>query len=85
MKDGRRTATFLALAIAAVAAARPAMPKITTPVMFDTPEQIHALASQIKAVAVDSSFMPLGNATHMTKGERAELGQWIAAGAKIQP
>ena len=49
------------------------------------PEQIHALASQIKAVAVDSSFMPLGNATHMTKGERAELGQWIAAGAKIQP
>ena len=37
-------------------------------VVLDTPEQIHALASQIKAVAVDSTFMPLGNATHMTAG-----------------
>ena len=35
-------------------------------VVLDTPEQIHALAAQIKAVAVDSTFMPLGNATKMT-------------------
>jgi uncharacterized membrane protein len=32
--------------------------------------------------AVDSTFMPLGNATHMTDAERKTLGQWIAAGAK---
>jgi uncharacterized membrane protein len=66
----------------------PTQPGFDSPpadVVLDTPEQIHALASQIKAVAVDSSFMPLGNATHMTKSERAELGQWIAADAKIQP
>ena len=54
-------------------------------VVLDTPEQIHALAAQIKAVAVDSTFMPLGNATRMTGDERTALGQWIAAGAKIQP
>jgi uncharacterized membrane protein len=29
--------------------------------------------------------MPLGNATHMTQAERDLLGQWIQAGAKIQP
>ena len=39
-------------------------------------------ASQIKAVAVDSTFMPLGNATqHDRRGARA-LGQWIAAGCE---
>ena len=54
-------------------------------VVLDTPEQIRALTGQIKAVAVDSTFMPLGNATHMTDQERRQLGQWIAGGAKIQP
>jgi uncharacterized membrane protein len=66
----------------------PTQPGFDSPpadVVLDTPEQIHALASQIKVVAVDSTFMPLGNATHMTKAERALLGQWIEAGAKIQP
>ena len=49
-------------------------------------QQIHARAAQIKAVAVDSTFMPLGNATKMTARRSATLlGQWIAAGAKIQP
>jgi uncharacterized membrane protein len=33
-------------------------------VVLDTPEQIHQLAAQIKGVAVDSTFMPLGNATN---------------------
>jgi uncharacterized membrane protein len=51
-------------------------------VVLDTPEQIHALAAQIKAAAVDSTFMPLGNATHMTQDERDLLGRWIAGGAK---
>ena len=54
-------------------------------VVLDTPEQIHELASQIQGVAVASTFMPLGNATHMTSEERTQLGQWIAGGAKIQP
>jgi uncharacterized membrane protein len=51
-------------------------------VVLDTPEQIHALAAQIKPVAVDSTFMPLGNATHMTQDERDLVGRWIAQGAK---
>jgi uncharacterized membrane protein len=66
----------------------PTQPGFDSPpadVVLDTPEQIHALASQIKAVAVGSTFMPLGNATKMTPAERALLGQWIQEGAKIQP
>src|SRR3954453_324462 len=50
-------------------------------VVLDTPEQIRALAAQIKAVAVDSTFMPLGNATHMTQDERDLLGRWLSQGA----
>jgi len=53
-------------------------------VVLDTPEQIHALAAQIHAVAVESTLMPLGNATHMTQDERDLLGRWIAAGAKTR-
>jgi uncharacterized membrane protein len=53
-------------------------------VVLDTPEQIHRLAAQIKGVAVDSTFMPLGNATHMTQDERDLLGRWLAQGARIK-
>jgi uncharacterized membrane protein len=53
-------------------------------VVLDTPQQIHRLAAQIQAVAVASTFMPLGNATHMTQEERDLLGQWIAQGARIK-
>jgi uncharacterized membrane protein len=66
----------------------PTQPGFSSPpagVVLDTPAQMHTLASQIKGVAVDSTFMPLGNATHMTQAERTALGQWISAGAKIQP
>lgn len=52
-------------------------------VAFDTPEQIQGLAERIKARAVDSTSMPLGNKTGMTAEERAMLGRWIAQGAKI--
>jgi uncharacterized membrane protein len=65
----------------------PTQPGFSSPpanVVLDTPKQIHALAAQIKAVAVDSTFMPLGNATHMTQDERDLLGRWIAAGARIK-
>src|SRR5262249_2912208 len=53
-------------------------------VVLDTPAQIHALAAQIKAVAVDSTVMPLGNATKITQIERDLLGQWIDQGARIK-
>ncbi|HZO61792.1 MAG TPA: urate hydroxylase PuuD [Gaiellaceae bacterium] len=54
-------------------------------IVLETPQQIHALAAQIDAVAVQSTIMPLGNATHITAEERATLGRWITAGAKITP
>jgi uncharacterized membrane protein len=48
---------------------------------FDTPEQIAGNAARIRSVAVASTVMPLGNATHMTQDERDLLGRWIAQGA----
>ena len=53
-------------------------------ITFDTAEQMHAQASAIQQVAVDSTLMPLGNATGMTQEERAALGAWIREGAKIK-
>jgi uncharacterized membrane protein len=44
-------------------------------------EQIHAAAPRIKAMAVDTQVMPLGNPTGMTPAERQRLGAWIAAGS----
>jgi hypothetical protein len=51
----------------------------------DTPTEIHDRAAQINQLAVQSTAMPLGNATRMTQAERTLLGRWIRAGAKIQP
>jgi uncharacterized membrane protein len=50
-------------------------------VMYDTPAQIRAKATQIKLRAVDTKTMPFGNKTGMTDDERALLGRWIEAGA----
>jgi uncharacterized membrane protein len=47
---------------------------------FDSYEQVRAASPRIKAVAVDSQVMPLGNPTGMTAAERRQLGAWIAAG-----
>jgi len=44
-------------------------------------EQVKAAAVRIKAVAVDTQVMPLGNPTGMTEAERQKLGAWIDAGA----
>lgn len=52
-------------------------------IKFDTPQEIHALAPRILAMAVDTHAMPLGNRTHMTEHERHLLGRWIAQGAHI--
>lgn len=44
-------------------------------------EQVRAAAARIKAVAVDTQVMPMGNPTRMTPAERQRLGAWIEAGA----
>ncbi|HEY3566004.1 MAG TPA: hypothetical protein VGL96_13430, partial [Casimicrobiaceae bacterium] len=65
-------------------AATPTQAGITTApkgVLLDTPAQIVANAAGIRAQAVDTHAMPLGNLTAMTDDERAKLGAWLAAGA----
>jgi uncharacterized membrane protein len=53
-------------------------------VVLDTTAQIAERADQIRAQAVDSTAMPLGNETGMTDQEREALGAWIAAGAPVE-
>lgn len=50
-------------------------------VALDSWEKVRAASARIKAVAVDSHAMPLGNPTGMTPAERQKLGAWIAAGS----
>lgn len=52
-------------------------------IMFDTAAQIQVMAPRILERAVKTSTMPLVNKTLMTDAERAELGAWIEAGAKL--
>jgi uncharacterized membrane protein len=49
-------------------------------VALDSWEHASAASARIKAMAVDTQVMPLGNPTHMTQAERQLLGAWIAAG-----
>lgn len=53
-------------------------------VMFDTAAQIQAMAPRILERAVKTATMPFVNKTQMTDHERAELGAWIAAGARLE-
>jgi uncharacterized membrane protein len=53
-------------------------------IKFDTAAEIHSQAAAIERVAVESTTMPLGNATGMTQDERDLLGAWIREGAKIK-
>jgi uncharacterized membrane protein len=48
--------------------------------VLDSWEHSSAAAARIKARAVDTETMPLGNRTGMTKAERQTLGAWIAQG-----
>ncbi|MDB5455217.1 MAG: hypothetical protein JWP92_802 [Caulobacter sp.] len=52
-------------------------------VAFDTPAHIAQYAPRIQERSVASHSMPLGNETNMTDQERATLGAWIKAGAKL--
>ncbi|WP_395611739.1 urate hydroxylase PuuD [Allosphingosinicella sp.] len=49
-------------------------------VALDSYEHVRANAARVRAMAVDSQAMPLGNPTHMTPAERQRIGAWIAAG-----
>ena len=53
-------------------------------VVLETPAQIVRHAAAIRQQAVASRAMPLGNLTHMTDDERARLGAWIDAGARVE-
>jgi uncharacterized membrane protein len=53
-------------------------------IVLETAAQIVAMADAIEQQAVDSRAMPLGNVTGMTDAERAQLGAWIAAGARAR-
>jgi uncharacterized membrane protein len=52
-------------------------------VMLDTPERIRAAAPRIHQQTIATQAMPIGNLTRMTPEERALLGRWLAAGAKL--
>ncbi len=68
-------------------AAKPADENFDKPpknVVFDTAEQIRNQAPKIRAVAVLTRTMPVGNETKMTDEERRVLGRWIAEGAEIE-
>lgn len=49
-------------------------------VALDSYDHVRAAAARVRAMAVDSQAMPLGNPTHMTPAERQRLGAWIDAG-----
>ena len=59
-------------------------PNAPNGVMYDTPEQIKAMADKIMTRAVRTKTMPQGNKTGMTDEERTILKRWILQGAKIQ-
>ncbi|HEX7839303.1 MAG TPA: urate hydroxylase PuuD [Kofleriaceae bacterium] len=62
----------------------PAFPAPPNNVVFETPEQIKLMVPRIHERAIQSKTMPFLNKTQITPLERAELGKWIADGAKLQ-
>jgi uncharacterized membrane protein len=63
-------------------ATRPTQPGFGAPgagIVLETRAEIEARADLIKAVAVDTKTMPLGNITQMTDDERDTLARWLAA------
>lgn len=75
---------MLAMHCSSCHSARPTNPAFTAPPMglsLDSYEHVRAAAPRIKARAVDTETMPMGNATHMNRAERDRLGAWIDAGS----
>ena len=52
-------------------------------VRFDTPQGVKQNAQGIYQQAVVARTMPLNNATRITEEERALIGRWFAAGARL--
>jgi len=74
---------LLATHCAGCHSAQPTNPAFSSPplgLVLDSYEHVSAASAKIKARAVDSETMPLGNPTHMTRAERDRLGAWIAGG-----
>jgi uncharacterized membrane protein len=68
--------------------ATPTHKGVTAPpngVILDTDEGLTKNAAKVYDRAVASRSMPLNNETHITDAERASLGAWIKAGAKVSP
>ncbi len=51
-------------------------------VSFDNPANIQALAARIRARAIETRTMPLGNRTQMTDRERQMLARWLDQGSR---
>ncbi|MFL5296675.1 MAG: urate hydroxylase PuuD [Phenylobacterium sp.] len=71
---------------AACHSAQPTHKGIAAPpngVVLDTDAGLAKFAPKVYERAVASHSMPLNNETHMTDAERASLGAWIRAGAKV--
>jgi len=69
-------------------AAQPTHKGVTAPpngVILETDEGVAKYAAKIYERAVASHSMPLNNETHMTDADRASLGAWLKAGAKVGP
>jgi uncharacterized membrane protein len=52
-------------------------------VRLDTPEALKQHAASVYQQAVVAKLMPMNNATGITDAERALIGQWFQAGAKV--
>lgn len=67
---------------AACHATDPAMSDFASPplgITFESLEELLDRADDVRRVAVDTEYMPLGNRTSMTDEERRQLGRWIDA------
>jgi uncharacterized membrane protein len=62
----------------------PAFPVPPNNVVFEAPDQIKLMVPRIRERAIESKTMPFLNRTQITPLERAELGKWIADGARLQ-
>jgi uncharacterized membrane protein len=81
-----QVAPIVAQRCAVCHSAQPTEPGFSAPpegVLLDTPAHLKVNAQRVYDQAVATHAMPLGNVTHMTDAERATLGAWISAGARI--
>jgi uncharacterized membrane protein len=53
-------------------------------VRLDSPQAVKQHAQSVYQMAVVSRLMPMNNATGITEAERALIGQWYRAGAKVE-